>query len=258
MVVYLHRRKDITDPFLNVFYVGIGTLERAYRKNVRSRNKGWLELVFGVLNGDYDVEILHNDISNELAEKIEIELVDRYGRKNIGQGNLVNINAGGRTPKHTKESKEKISNKLKGKKKSQEQIEKTASKKRGTKHKLETIIKISNKLKGRTSPNKGKKQNEEWAQKSKNNSLKFWENVTAEQRTDMFKNNSEQKKKYWQNKCKKVNQFENGVLLKTWDNIRQVVDTIKSKEGKKLQASLISSCCTGKVNKHGGYEWEYV
>jgi hypothetical protein len=115
-IVYIHRRKDIQNPFLNVFYVGIGKSEkRAYQINSR-RNPFWerIKNKYGL-----NVEITHTNICWEEACTIEKYLIFFYGRHNIGKGNLCNLTDGGEGGfgiLHTKETKEKFSIRSKGEK----------------------------------------------------------------------------------------------------------------------------------------------
>jgi hypothetical protein len=90
-IVYIHRRKDIQDPFLNVFYVGIGKSEkRSIRKDARS--VFWNNIVnkYG-----YDIEITHENILWEEACSIEKYLISFYGRHDLNLGNLCNHTDGG-------------------------------------------------------------------------------------------------------------------------------------------------------------------
>jgi len=89
--VYIHRRKDIQDPFLNVFYIGIGVNKR--RPYVKyGRGIYWNRIVdkFG-----YEIEITHNNICWEEACAIERYLISFYGRHDLGLGNLSNMTEGG-------------------------------------------------------------------------------------------------------------------------------------------------------------------
>lgn len=90
-VVYIHRRKDIEDPFLNVFYVGIGSFKsRAFSKY--NRNIFWHNIV---KKHKYLVEITHKDILIEEAYAIEKYLISFYGRHDLGTGKLANMTDGG-------------------------------------------------------------------------------------------------------------------------------------------------------------------
>lgn len=106
--VYIHRRKDIQDPFLNVFYVGIGKSEkRAYCKY--GRNNHWQNIVnkYG-----YHIEITHRDICWEEACVIEKYLILFYGKLI-----LTNKTDGGEGTfgyRHTIETKNMFSEQRKG------------------------------------------------------------------------------------------------------------------------------------------------
>lgn len=147
-IVYIHRRKDIDDPFLNVFYVGIGKTEkRAYQINSR-RNEFWGKVrdKYGII-----VEITHKDILWEEACAIEKYLIYFYGRRNLNLGNLCNLTDGGNGAFgviHTEETKNKFSERSKG---------------------------IKNPMFGKSgelSPNWGRKHSEETKQKMKKSSAK--------------------------------------------------------------------------------------
>jgi group I intron endonuclease len=86
-IVYEHLRNDTNE----VFYVGIGKTEkRAFDKNRRTQY--WKRIVEKV---GYSVNIIHKDIDYEEAKNIEILLIEKYGRKDLGIGNLVNMTDGG-------------------------------------------------------------------------------------------------------------------------------------------------------------------
>jgi hypothetical protein len=114
-IVYQHRRLDTNE----VFYIGIGKdIKRAYSKC--GRNKYWKDIVnkYG-----YQVDILIDGCDYKSAIKVEIGMISSYGRKNLGQGCLVNMTNGGQTKqkisdakkgkKYTEEHKEKMSNSIK-------------------------------------------------------------------------------------------------------------------------------------------------
>jgi len=150
--VYYHYRKDTGE----IFYVGMGHDNRIYCK--KSRNYLWKDVV---KNHGYYGEIVYDNLTFEEAEVIEIMLIAKYGRINIGTGILVNLTDGGggsrnkvvsektkqllskinTGKKASKETRKKISRALKGKKKPKLSITMTGIKKpehsermRGEKH----------------------------------------------------------------------------------------------------------------------------
>lgn len=80
------------------------------------RNKYWRNIVNKT---KYSIEILYNNLSWEDAVDLEIFLIELYGRRDLNEGNLVNLTNGGEGSlgrKMTKELKEKISLKNKNNK----------------------------------------------------------------------------------------------------------------------------------------------
>lgn len=85
--VYLH-----INPILQeIFYVGIGNVQRPYLKT--SRRKEWADYV--KLNGDYNVAVIYNNLSWNEAVKIEKQLIAQIGRKDKRLGTLINGTNGG-------------------------------------------------------------------------------------------------------------------------------------------------------------------
>jgi len=131
-VVYLHRKEYDN----SIYYVGIGNNENR-AKEIRGRSEHWTR-VFNKYGRNID--IVANNISLENAKELEMFLIQE-----IGIDNLCNHTLGGEGffgGKHTEESKLKISIANKGKKLSKE-----------------TKLKISEKLKGH--PNYLKRQTKE-------------------------------------------------------------------------------------------------
>lgn len=96
-VVYFH-----INPLKNeVFYVGIGSLKRAYDKG--SRNRFWKALVskYGFI-----VDVVESGLSLEKAKEIEILYIKKIGRRNLNRGTLVNLADGGEGKNGSKESDE--------------------------------------------------------------------------------------------------------------------------------------------------------
>lgn len=86
-VVYRHIRKDKNEPF----YIGIGADEkRAF--SLKSRNDYWKKIV---MKTEYEIEILFDDLTWEEACEKEKEFIALYGRKDLGNGSLVNMTDGG-------------------------------------------------------------------------------------------------------------------------------------------------------------------
>ncbi len=99
-VVYRHIRLDNGLPF----YIGIGKKEeRAYSKN--GRTEYWHKIV---KKCGFEVEILFDDISYEMAKIKEIEFIKLYGRANINSGILCNLTDGGQGSSGYKHSSETI------------------------------------------------------------------------------------------------------------------------------------------------------
>ena len=142
-VVYEHLRNDTNE----VFYVGIGKKEkRAFSKY--GRNPHWKNIVNKV---GYTVNIIHKDIDHKEAKKIEILLIEKYGRKNLGLGNLVNMTDGGEGLLNPSiETRQRISEVHKGKILSEESKKKMSEAKKGKIFSEETRQKISEANKGNT------------------------------------------------------------------------------------------------------------
>ena len=121
--LYRHIRLDNNE----VFYVGIGSEKRPYKKH--SRSSFWKNIVG---KSDYDIEVLAKNLSWEDACELEVFMISEYGRRDLGLGNLVNLTDGG----------EGMCN-------------------LGPK----TIEKMKASMKGRVAWNKGKKQSEETKKK---------------------------------------------------------------------------------------------
>jgi len=163
-VVYLHRRNDNNE----VFYVGVGqTKARAYQTKNR-KNKYWLNITNKI---GYSIEIIENDITWEKACEIEKLLIKNFGRKDLNEGNLVNLTDGGEGLNNPSEEtraklryvrsdeiKEKLRNYQLGNKQSEETIRKRLS--HDFHNDKEYKEKISKALSGENNPMK-KEENKE-------------------------------------------------------------------------------------------------
>ena len=146
-VLYAHRKE--TDG--SIFYVGIGTEKRPYTN--KSRNDYWHNTVnkYG-----YYVDILSKELSIEDALELEEFVICELGRKDLGNGNLVNLNNGGKGNLQVSD--------LTKKKMSKSAIGRTAWNK-GLPMSEEQKAKLSKIRKGVTSPRKGVKITEETREK---------------------------------------------------------------------------------------------
>lgn len=118
--IYCHIRKDTRRPF----YIGKGIFNRAFDKKMR--NKHWHNIV---KKHGYEVVILVDNISEDKAFELE-----RLFIKNIGLKNLCNMTTGGEGIsglRHSKETRQKMSESRKGKPKSEEHKRKIAKAKLG-------------------------------------------------------------------------------------------------------------------------------
>jgi len=86
-IVYIHTGKDNNE----VFYVGIGKSESRAISRCK-RNVFWNNYVN--VHGFYHT-IVFKDLSWEEACEKEIELIEMYGRRKLGEGTLVNLTVGG-------------------------------------------------------------------------------------------------------------------------------------------------------------------
>jgi len=111
--VYSHRKENG-----DLFYIGMGSGKRAYKKDTRS--SFWKKTFnkYGLI-----VNILFSELTKKEAYQIEEYLVRYYGRRNLNTGILVNLTNGGEGDcgyKPTIETLKLKSKILKGKKQSEE------------------------------------------------------------------------------------------------------------------------------------------
>lgn len=87
--VYQHLKKDTKE----VFYIGIGS-DKYYKRSKSKRNRStfWKSIVE---KHGFIVEILFDNISRNEACNKEIELISKYGRRDLNNGILCNMTMGG-------------------------------------------------------------------------------------------------------------------------------------------------------------------
>ena len=179
IVLYQHIRLDTNE----VFYIGIGSPERAYIKT--KRNKYWHNIV---KKAGYKVEIISKNMSWQEACGCEKYLIAFYGRKNnTDWGTLVNMTDGGEGAigrKHSTISKEKMS-----------------IVKKGITFTEEHRKKLSEARKGKEPANKGKSRSEETKKKiSETLKGKYKVRLGSKVSADTKKRISETLKKYYENR----------------------------------------------------------
>lgn len=146
-IVYQHIRLDTNE----VFYVGISSnYRRAYEKAYR-RNIVWGRIT---KKTDYKVEIIAEDLSWDEACKIEIQLIEKIGRLDLGKGSLANLtNGGDGSINRIQTEKEKIkrANSIRGLKRTDETKQKISLAHLGKVFSKETLQKMSDSHKGQIS-----------------------------------------------------------------------------------------------------------
>lgn len=108
-LIYLHIKLDSGEPF----YIGMGTKKRMNTSS--SRSKMWNYIVN---KHGYDIIILEDNLTNEIAIEKEKYWIKKIGRRNLKLGPLINFTNGGEGIdgyKHTEISKKNMSNKHRGK-----------------------------------------------------------------------------------------------------------------------------------------------
>lgn len=98
--VYRHRRLDNDQ----IFYVGLGSSKNYKRAFVKyQKSKLWNNVVN---KAGYDVEIVMESLNREEACELEEFLIFLYGRRDLELGNLVNLTNGGESNSGAKQSEE--------------------------------------------------------------------------------------------------------------------------------------------------------
>ena len=196
-IVYEHLRNDTNE----VFYVGMGVDKgRAFDKF--NRNKYWYNIVNKT---GYTVNIVYEDIEHDEAKKIEILLIEKYGRKDLGLGNLVNMTDGGEGALGlicSEETRQKISEGNKGKTFSEESKQKISEALKGNTLSEETRQKLSEALKGRTFSEESKQKMSE-AMKGNTNMFGKTHSEETKQKMSEAQRNKKGVKGYYFNKPSK-------------------------------------------------------
>lgn len=242
--VYRHIRLDNGQPF----YIGIGvddlgTYKRAYSK--ANRNRVWINTVN---KAGYDIEILIDDISFELAKEKEREFISLYGRKDNGTGILCNLTDGGEgahgvivgeeTRKKQSERKKGKPAHNKGKKMSEEARRNNSLSKKGL-------------MVGDKHPMWGKKMPDyiKEALRKANENRPAW-NKGLKMKDSLLAEHREKRRK----QMKSVIKYSlDGVFLKEYDSLGEAVREMNCSKG-----TLSNACIKrGRLRTYRGFIWEY-
>jgi len=150
--VYEHWRPDTG----KCFYVGKGNDKRAWNMTNRNVHHKAIQKKLREMGMIINVVMVVKQISEETAFSVERDLIANYGIKN-----LANMSEGGegKTGQHSTEHSQKISDSLRGKKKSQNVIDAVIAsnrRRKGIPHpprKIAHMANLSASLKGRIAPN---------------------------------------------------------------------------------------------------------
>lgn len=257
-IVYQHRRLDIDE----IFYIGIGKDKRR-SKVFHGRSIEWQEIANAV---DIKVEILYENISIEQAMSIEIDLIRKHGRQDLGLGTLVNKTDGGEyyndhkgkiIVHRDKKSKfiypEELDDYLKiGWIKGRpafvlDKLKWTEERKREQSKNLSGENGYWYGKKGEGTPMWGKKQSEKFV-----STIKSYMNSDRHpmKNKETCKKMAESRQKENHPRAKKIDQFSlDGLYIKSWNCI------IDAK--KELNIFHIDQVCLGKRKSAGGYIWKY-
>lgn len=147
--VYRHIRLDKNEPF----YIGVGNDKYKSRsRNKTRRNDIWKSITSKT---DYEVEILIDNLSYNQALEKEKEFIALYGRINLRNGTLANLTDGGDGTigvKRTEEYKEKVRKTLTGKKLSETHRKNISNGCKGRRHTEDSIEKMRIKKVGKKRP----------------------------------------------------------------------------------------------------------
>ena len=221
-------------PNGEVFYIGIGSCDGYGRSRKKSNRNNWWKRT--VSKYGYEIQILKCNISWEEACELEILLIDWYGRKDLGKGNLVNLTDGGEgvvgrvITEEFRELKRQI---------------------RGENHPLygrkrppETIAKMSASLKGRKSWNKGGTISEEAKLH-----LSIINTGELHPMYGKLKSDETKRKIALKNAIAIIQYSKEGEFIREWES--------QSEAKRVLGVNNISACIKGRRNFAGGFIWKF-
>jgi hypothetical protein len=280
--VYRHLRKDTAE----VFYIGIGSDTKYKRANeISARTKYWKHVANKV---GRVVEIIEDDLTWEEACEREKYWIKFYGRKDLKEGNLVNMTDGGDGTlghHHSDEAKHKISVASKGRFVSEETRKKLSDANKGkippvraieaariantgrvtsevTKQKLREFNKYTSDSKRLKCSIASKSMSKEAREMGTNKRrlinrtngeiLKMQNQINDVDATvsDRWSNDQLLNNKMNQPRRRQVSQYDfDNNLIKIWDSIT---------EAGRVYGSGVSITLMGKQTQSKGYYWRYT
>lgn len=230
------------------FYIGMGHGNRMVCHTWPSKRNERKTIFYNKLNKlinngiPYYYKKIYEDLSIEDAIKFEMELISKFGRKDLKTGILYNLTDGGEGHKNYKRSRETI--------------EKVRSKTTGMTRTKEFSDRISRLRTGMIFSDEHR-ANISKAQKGTKKPKPLSSLPNYKRTAELKKNNPEFSKKMSDSKrlllgkrvvqiCPKTNE-----IIKHWNNQMEAAEFIGG------SSSRIILTCEGKVNKHKKYYWKY-
>ena len=242
--VYRHIRLDKNEPF----YIGIGddNYKRPYKKS--GKTKYWKHIA---KNG-YEVEIIMDGLTWEQACEKEKEFIILYGRKDLGNGILVNMTDGGDGVKGkvvTDETKLKISNSVK-------EWHKTYTPSDKFKEMCSMRMSILNKdkdfLDKRAESVRNSQKLKDYYASRKGVPSGYKHTEETKKKMSQAKIGKKMPINYVLKKSKKLIQKTlDGEVVKIWESAKEVQRCTN------FAQANISRCCNGVYKQSYGFKWEY-
>lgn len=248
--VYLDTRKpgkfiyDDLEFDYEPFYIGQGKNNR-YLAGLKSGGSSYKKYkIRKIIQDGFEPKAikLYENLEYEIAIKLEIEIILKIGREDLGKGPLVNLTDGGEgTINMSQEIKDKISEKSKGSKRTEETKEK---------------MRLSRKQyfdAGNTTWNKGREWTDEERLKftNKSNTGKIF----SDEHKKKISENSKKQLLYGNSVAKPprivCKYTMTGVFIKEYESIKNA--SIENN----IPSSSIRACCIKKLKHAGGFYWEF-
>lgn len=247
--IYYDPRKEPIEPI----YVGKGNGDRIIEHLYKSSNNILDAKIKKIKEAGLEpiVEKYIDDISEEEAYSIEIELVKKFGKIYDNTGTLCNYTDGGKGGRlgfeHTEETLKLFSEQRKGKKQTEKQYQANCNRVCSE----ETKEKISNKLKGRKRTKESIEKTRQWhlgSKRSEETRNLFSEQRKGKKQTEEHIINAKNARKI-SYKRKKVKCMNNDII---YDNVTDASNDLL------LRESAITAVANGSRKHHKGYIFVYI